>query len=78
MTYNEIVQAWNEQADEFNYWENLGEDEKIEFCIKVVEKRMDIQCDKHYRNGFGAGWNAGFVQDNKMLEAVNNRVKAGQ
>ena len=31
MTYEEIRHAWNAQADEFNQWDDLGEDEKIEW-----------------------------------------------
>lgn len=33
MISDEIVMAWNKQADEFNYWENLSEDEKLEFAF---------------------------------------------
>lgn len=32
-----IVALWNAQADEFNYWENLDEEEKIEFTIKAAK-----------------------------------------
>ena len=32
MTYDEIRTAWNAQADEHNQWEELGEDEKIEWA----------------------------------------------
>ena len=30
-----IVVAWNAQADEFNQWDELGEDEKVEFAAKL-------------------------------------------
>lgn len=33
MTYNEIKAAWNAQADEHNQWDELGEDEKIEWAF---------------------------------------------
>ena len=32
MTYDEIKTAWNAQADEHNQWDDLGEDEKIEWA----------------------------------------------
>lgn len=32
MTYDEIRTAWNAQADEHNQWDELGEDEKIEWA----------------------------------------------
>ena len=32
MTYDEIRTAWNAQADEHNQWDDLGEDEKIEWA----------------------------------------------
>ena len=37
MTYQEIVSEWNEQSDGYNQWDNLGEDEKIEFAYKLGE-----------------------------------------
>ena len=30
----EIIESWNNQADEFNQWNNLGEDEKLIFAMK--------------------------------------------
>jgi hypothetical protein len=39
MTYDEIRTAWNAQADEHNRWDELGEDEKIEWAaIHAAEK----------------------------------------
>ena len=34
MKYDEIKTAWNAQADEFNQWCELGEDEKIEWAAR--------------------------------------------
>ena len=36
MTYDEIRFAWNAQADEHNQWDELGEDEKIEWAARVA------------------------------------------
>ena len=33
MTYEEIKDAWNAQADEHNQWDELGEDEKVEWAF---------------------------------------------
>lgn len=35
MNYDDAVKKWNSQADHLNQWPNLGEDEKIEFALKV-------------------------------------------
>ena len=38
-TYDQVIAAWNAQADEYNQWSELGEDEKIEWavaCAKAV------------------------------------------
>jgi hypothetical protein len=45
MTHQEIIDRWNTQADKFNQWCELGEDEKLEWamslereeCAKVME-----------------------------------------
>ena len=51
MEHNEIIDAWNKQADYMNKWNYLGEDEKLEWamklereaCAKVVES-IEAQC----------------------------------
>ena len=35
MTHDEIINAWNKQADYMNKWDRLGEDEKLEWAIKL-------------------------------------------
>ena len=32
MNYDEIKNVWNAQADEHNQWDELGEDEKVEWA----------------------------------------------
>jgi len=34
MTANEIISKWNAEADEFNQWDELCEDKKVEFAFK--------------------------------------------
>jgi len=35
MKYKEIIDRWNKEADEYNSWDNLGEEEKIEFAFQL-------------------------------------------
>ena len=35
-SYREVVDKWNQQADAYNGWEELGEDEKIEWAMRVA------------------------------------------
>lgn len=35
--YQQVVAAWNAQADEHNQWDALGEDEKIEWALKCAD-----------------------------------------
>lgn len=37
LSYRHVVEAWNAQADEHNQWDNLGEDEKIEWAVKFAQ-----------------------------------------
>ena len=34
MKYDDIKTAWNAQADEHNQWDELGEDEKVEWAAR--------------------------------------------
>ena len=36
-TYQQVVAAWNAQADEHNQWDALGEDEKIEWAMACAK-----------------------------------------
>lgn len=35
-SYREVVDLWNKQADEYNQWDELGEDEKIKWAMRVA------------------------------------------
>ncbi|MGH7745430.1 MAG: DUF551 domain-containing protein [Candidatus Dormibacteria bacterium] len=37
MNYNKVIDQWNAQADEYNQWDELGEDEKIEFALTCAQ-----------------------------------------
>lgn len=43
MTYDEIKSAWNSQASETNQWDDLGEDEKIEWAASIAVARIRAQ-----------------------------------
>ena len=38
MTYDQVIAAWNAQADEYNQWDSIGEDEKIEWALKCADQ----------------------------------------
>ena len=38
LTYDQVIAAWNAQADEYNQWDSLGEDEKIEWALKCADQ----------------------------------------
>ncbi len=43
--YEEVVEAWNAQADYSNNWGNLGEDEKIAFAMKLEREACAKVCE---------------------------------
>lgn len=45
MTYAEIIAAWNAQADEFNQWDELCEEEKIEWARRCALEEAAKICD---------------------------------
>ena len=36
-TYEQVIAAWNAQADKYNHWGELGEDEKIEWAVACAK-----------------------------------------
>jgi len=47
MNYLEIIAAWSAQADYMNKWEwdSLGEDEKLEWAMKLEREACAKLCD---------------------------------
>lgn len=49
-----LERLWNAQADGFNQWRDLGEDEKVEFaaavereaCAKACEEAMEMKAEE--------------------------------
>jgi hypothetical protein len=60
MTRNEIIAAWNAQSDYMNSWQNLGEDEKLEWAMKLEREACAKVCDEYSATGkieeFDRGW----------------------
>ena len=50
MNHNQIIEAWNTQADLQNQWGALGEDEKVEFAFSLgaAESKAEIERLKVY------------------------------
>jgi len=38
MKRQELMDAWNAQADEYNQWESLGADEMVDFALERMEQ----------------------------------------
>jgi hypothetical protein len=45
MTHDEIINAWNKQADYMNKWNYLGEDEKLEWAMKLEREACAKVCE---------------------------------
>lgn len=41
-SYEQVTHAWNAQADEHNQWDDLGEDEKIEWAAKYGAEQARV------------------------------------
>jgi len=50
MTRREIIAAWNAQADDANSWHHLGEDEKLEWAIKLEREACAKVCEDGINN----------------------------
>ena len=49
MNIDKIIADWNEQADHMNKWDSLGEDEKLEWAMKLERE----ECIKLVHAGTG-------------------------
>jgi hypothetical protein len=47
MTRDEIIAAWNAQADYMNTWQHLGEDEKLEWAMKLEREACAKVCETY-------------------------------
>jgi hypothetical protein len=59
MTHKEIIVAWNAQADHMNKWDALGEDEKLEWAMKVEREACVKECKKLIKVFLSSKYSAG-------------------
>lgn len=79
MTYDEIKNAWNTQADEHNQWDALGEDEKIEWSGSIAaakERAARIRAQEEVVALKERITRAGVEQRRAVSEAVREAVQA--
>lgn len=72
MQYSEVVQRWNVQADWQNQWDTLGEDEKIEFALKVQSEVCALLVEAEH-----VGTNVSDACDNDGDAAYNRALRDG-
>ena len=53
MNIIEIIAAWNKQSDYMNKWDSLGEDEKLEWAMKLERKACAKMVDHILKEGGG-------------------------
>ncbi len=56
MTRREIIAAWNAQADDMNSWHHLGEDEKLEWAMKLEREACAKVCESNVWSKDVAWW----------------------
>ena len=71
MKYQDVVEAWNDQADEFNQWCELDEEEKINFAINMNNRKLIITVQD-----FGSGMSKE-VQEKLFKEMITTKGKDG-
>jgi len=45
MQLQDIIEAWNSKADEYNQWQDLGAEEMVEFALRHVENEARSALD---------------------------------
>ena len=46
MTPDEIIASWNKKADYMNKWDRLGEDEKLEWAMRLEREACAKVCEE--------------------------------
>jgi len=67
MTRKQIIDAWNAQADYMNTWQHLGEDEKLDWAIKLEREAFAKFFEDHWRERW---------TDQQIVEAIRARGQA--
>lgn len=81
MTYQETVAAWNTEADEYNQWDSLGEDEKILFALRFGWLRCQMEVDAVTLRVCGSGrspayeiWRERALQAEKKVQQLEQEL----
>ena len=74
MTRDEIIAAWNAQADYMNTWQHLGEDEKLEWAMKLEREACAklVEPDEEHRRD--ASW--GYIGGEEGVELLDGMAAA--
>ena len=48
MNRQEIIDSWNAQADEYNQWDDLGEDEKLDWAMQMEREACAKVCEAEF------------------------------
>jgi len=71
MTRNEVIAAWNPQADYMNSWQHLGEDEKLEWAMKLEREACEKACEANDPDD-GSGYSMACKALAKLIKARGN------
>jgi hypothetical protein len=74
MTRSEIIAAWNAQADDSNSWHHLGEDEKLEWAIKLEREACAKVCEPSEEHRRDASW--GYIGGEEGVELLDAKAAA--
>lgn len=71
MKYAGVIHAWNAQADCANQWAALGEDEKIEYAMKIEREECAKACEQYDDDGgVGEAWACRFAEHVRVRSNV--------
>jgi len=70
MKSDEIIAAWNAQADHMNTWGHLGEDEKLAWAMKLEREACAKVCEDAFSSS-----HAGRVVCNNLAADIRARGK---
>lgn len=71
MSIDELKALWSAQADEHNQWDDLGEDEKIEFAVSV-EREACAKVSESFKEE-GMEWRWDCVPGEEIAAAIRSR-----
>jgi hypothetical protein len=73
MTHDEIIKAWNNQADKHNRWSDLGEDEMLEFAMRLEREACAKIAEEHQHDCYYGG--ADWFEAKRIKAAIQERNK---